>query len=302
MATPTPTFNFCSRYTGKEMSAFRWLKSFEHELAVCRDAQGQIPPATYLYYLDLLLHGEAAEWVESNPEAVRLMATPNPTQDTVSQFSSLMQERFPTKSVEPTPVSFDMELSELRQRHDESLISYYTRTLNLMQKYGAKDRSSTVILTLAESSLLDTFLRVWIKGLNDQSVKRKAAEGMGNPSRSLRAVYGLAEQAKLVNMEIQRLFNEEVRADELSFYKDLAEKNFSSQQISSMLASHHATKAGRPLSAPQQWSVHEDPYSQASHQYSSQRQETYQTPRRSESSARPTPPPPLAQNQNYFFS
>ena len=68
-----------------------------------------------------------------------------------------------------------------------------------MQKYGAKDRSATVILTLAESSLLDTFLHIWIKGLTDPSIKRKAAEGMGDPNRSLRAVYGLAEQARLIN-------------------------------------------------------------------------------------------------------
>ena len=33
-----------------------------------------------------------------------------------------------------------MELSELRQKHEESLISYYTRTLNLMQKSPAGSR------------------------------------------------------------------------------------------------------------------------------------------------------------------
>ena len=85
-------------------------------------------------------------------------------------------------------------------------MSYYSRTLNIMQKYGAKDRSVSLILTLAESSLLDTFLRVWIKGLTDPSIKRKAAEGMGDPNRSLKAVYGLAEQARLINTQVQRLF------------------------------------------------------------------------------------------------
>lgn len=30
-----------------------------------------------------------------------------------------------------------------------------------MQKYGAQDRSPSVILSLAEGSLLDTFLRTW---------------------------------------------------------------------------------------------------------------------------------------------
>ena len=228
------------------MSAARWIKSFEHELSDFRDENGMIPPSTYLRYLDLLLLGEAAEWVESNPEAVRLMATQDPTQATVSQFISLLQERFPSKAVESAPISFDLEVSELRQKQDESVMSYYSRTLNLMQKYGAKDRSATVILSLAESSLLDRFLRVWIKGLIDPSIKRKAAEGMGDPNRSLKAVYGLAEQARLINAEVQRLFEEESKEDELSFYKGLAKKDISSQQLSSMLATHHASQRGRP--------------------------------------------------------
>ena len=220
------------------------IKSFEHDHSVSRDEQGLIPPATYLRYIDLLLLGEAAEWVESNPEAVRLMATPDPTQATVSQFVSLLQERFPSKAVESSPVSFDLEVSELRQKQDESLMAYYSRTLNLMQKYGAKDRSATVVLSLAESSLLHTFLRVWIKGLSDPSIKRKAAEGMGDPSRSMRAVYGLAEQARITDAEVRRLCEEESKEDELSFYRGLAEKNMTSQQLSSMRATYHASRMG----------------------------------------------------------
>ena len=76
IATKAPIFLFYSRYTGKEGLASRWLKVFEHELSEFRDADG-IPSTTYLHYLDLLLLGEAAEWIKSNPEAVRLMVTLN---------------------------------------------------------------------------------------------------------------------------------------------------------------------------------------------------------------------------------
>ena len=270
------------------MSASRWLKLFEHELSEFRGEDGLVPPATYLRYLHLLLLGEAAEWVESNPEAVRLMATQSPTQATVSQFVSLLQERFPSKAVESSPVSFDLEVSELRQKQDESLKSYYSRTLNLMQKYGAKDRSIAVVLSLAESFLLDTFLRVWIKGLSDPSIKRKAAEGMGDPSRSMKAVYGLAEQARITDAEVRRICEEESKEDELSFYKGLAEKIMTSQQLSSMLATHHASRMGRPASTP------EDP--RTPNYYSSLRQESQPPPYRSEG---PTKSPPyLVQNPN----
>ena len=51
---------------------------------------------------------------------------------------------------------------------------------------------------------------VWVWGLIDLSIKYEAAEGMGNPDRSLRAVYTLAEQAGLINAEIFRLVEEEM--------------------------------------------------------------------------------------------
>ena len=63
--------------------------------------------------------------MESNPKAVRLMATPDSTHSTVSQIVSLLQERFPSKAVESAPVSFDLEVFELRQKQDESVMSYY---------------------------------------------------------------------------------------------------------------------------------------------------------------------------------
>ena len=51
------------------------------------------------------------------------MAAQGPSQATVSQFISLLQERFPSKAVKSTLVSFDLEVSKLRQRQDESVIS-----------------------------------------------------------------------------------------------------------------------------------------------------------------------------------
>lgn len=275
------------------MSAARWLKSFEHDLSESRGDDSPIPPATFLHYLDLLLREDAAVWAETNTDAIRLLNTVSPTQTIIDQFISLFKQRFPAKIVETAPVTFDSELADLRQQPDETIMTYYTRTLNMMQKYGATDRVPGSVLTLAEGSLLDTFLRAWVKGLADQSIKRKAAEGMGDPSRSLRAVYGLAEQAKLINAEIKRLFDEESKEDELSFYRGLAEKNLSTQQLSSMLATHHASRVGQaPAPASRQWSVHEDTH--VPNRYSPHRQEPQPSPYRPEGPARA--PTYLAQN------
>ena len=47
-------------------------------------------------------------------------------------------------------------------------------------------------------------------------------------------------------------FEEESKDDELSFYKGLAEKNMSGQQLSSMLAPHHSSRIGRSASKKHQ--------------------------------------------------
>ena len=57
--------------------------------------------------------------------------------------------------MEVVSISFDVEITELRQRFDESLSIYYKRVLNLMQRVGAQNRPaalSSTSLTLLESS------------------------------------------------------------------------------------------------------------------------------------------------------
>ena len=75
-------------------------------------------------YLDLLLQSDAAKWVESNPEAVRLLNAEEPTEAMVDQFVSLFKQRFPAEVVEEIPVTFDAELADLCQQSAEKITSY----------------------------------------------------------------------------------------------------------------------------------------------------------------------------------
>ena len=247
-----PEFKFCGKFAGKT-SAARWLKALNHELESLKDeSTSKVPLEKYLTYLDMLMTEDAADWVEENQDASRLLAKEDPDQDTVDQFISLFKERFPSKISEAAPVTFDSELSELKQKEDEALTSYYSRTINLMQKYGAKDRVPAKVLSLAESSLLDTFLRQWIRGLQDGSVKRKAVEGMGAADRSMRKLFELADAARRVNAEIKKSMEEDARDLDLEFYRSLVEKNTSRPQIEAMLASH------RQQAREGQWSFYMD--------------------------------------------
>lgn len=114
----------------------------------------------------MLLADDAADWAESHPDAIRILADQAPTKATVENFRALLCERFPLKTAEITPVSFDVELAELHKEPDESLSAFYKRVGSLMQRIGAKDRPnstpSSTPFTLLESAMLDTILRAFL--------------------------------------------------------------------------------------------------------------------------------------------
>ncbi len=59
-------------------------------------------------------------------------------------------------------------------------------------------------------------------------------------------------------MKTQKLWDEEVRIDELRFYKSLAQQNLSKAQIDTLLTSYHTEKA-RSQQQPR-WTFHMDPH------------------------------------------
>ncbi len=140
----------------------------------------------------------------------------------------------------------DIELSELAQKPDEALAAYYKRACNLMIRVGARDRptslDTTLTLTSLESAFLDTVLRAFTRGILDIEVRHEATRAMASPERSLRAVYNSAEEARRTNMEIKKMYEEQIRHDELHFYKQLAQQNLPKQKIDALLSSYHTSK------------------------------------------------------------
>ena len=131
----------------------------------------------------------------------------DPTQETVALFKSLLCERFPSKAVVTSPISFNIELADLRQKEEEALATYYRRATTLMQRTGSRDRpasSHTASLTTLEAAMLDTILHAFIKWLHDPAIRMAAAPSMVSPTRSLRSIYITAEEARRVNIEIER--------------------------------------------------------------------------------------------------
>lgn len=251
-----PTFAFCGTFSGLTIPAARWLTKFNHEMKGYRLPDGTIDPGLYLESLNMLLTDDASDWAESYPDAIRILADPDPTQEMVETFKARLCERFPSKNVEVTLVSFDVELAGLNQRPEESLFPYYKRVAGLMQRIGAKDRPAPTPglhpLTVLESTMLDTILRAFIRGIRDPEIRKEATRGMASPERSLRNIYTLAEEAKRTAEEVSRLHQEQAKVKENEALRLIPEKTMSKSQLDSLVSSFQTNASSRTVTT---WSA-----------------------------------------------
>lgn len=232
-----PTFDFCRTYDGSE-PASRWLKRLEFELRG-DSRSGIIAPEHYLSSVDLLLVGDAADWAESSPEISTLFAGSH-TSESLDRFLSLFKERFPTKSIETIPTTFSEELEGLHQNAEESLTSYYQRTIQITYRFGARDRlPGGPPLSILESSILDLIYSAFLKGLQDLELRREAIRGTVT-GISLHSAFVSMEQAHKSRLVIRKIEYEEVQSREAIFYKDVVKRNMSTTQLESMWASYSA--------------------------------------------------------------
>ncbi|KAL2036473.1 hypothetical protein N7G274_010808 [Stereocaulon virgatum] len=80
---------------------------------------------------------------------------------------------------------------------------------------------------------------------------------MGASDRSLRKLFDVADAARRVNAEIQRLFEEEFKENELQFYKELVQRNMTKTQIEALQATYRSSHDLQPQGA---WALSEKPY------------------------------------------
>ena len=100
------------------------------------------------------------------------------------------------------PISFDIELAELRQLADELLPSYYGRAGQILTSVGARDCAgeSRQELTILEAFMLDTVIRSFVRGLYDLDIRKEATKGLALNGRSLRGIYSFAEETYRTNL------------------------------------------------------------------------------------------------------
>lgn len=134
-------------------------------------------------------------------------------------------------------MSLDLELSELKQKHDEPLNAYYRRASTLLARMGAKNRGPNVSLSLIKLIMLNGVIRAFIRGIEDREIQKKAFRGLSAQDRSLRRIYTLADEARKTNLKVKKLVDEEIKTKELEYFRSLVLKIMSKAQLNVMLAS-----------------------------------------------------------------
>jgi hypothetical protein len=218
----------------------------------------------YLSSLNMFLIDETIEWLESHFDIIRLLNDFNFTQNTINAFKSLFCDRFSSRVVEIVSIFIDVELIELKQKSNEILTFYYKKVTSLMQKIDARDRSAQnshvneFILFFLKSTMLNIILRTFIRELFKLEIRREAIREMISSDRSLKIIYQLIEKTRRINIEIQKLYDEEIRQNELSFYRKLIQQSLLQTKIKVMLTQYHSNRSRFKTSS---WSIHHDHHS-----------------------------------------
>lgn len=171
-----------------------------------------------------------------------------------------------------------------------------------MQRVRVKNRPVTVsstAFTLLKSFMLNIILRVFIRGLNDHEIRKKATRNIISSNRSLHMIYSLAEKSRRINVEIQKLFEKEFKTEKLQFYKSLTQKNLSKAQVTSLFSKYYAFKHSLPSPQHRAWSFASDSSKQVSNLF--EKLSAYQPQHRHQErsvSYQSETPPSVLQNSN----
>lgn len=164
----------------------------------------------------------------------------------MNRFLSFFKERFPTKFVETVATTFPEEVKDLRQNADESLTSYYQRTIQITHRFEARDRLlGGPPLSTLESSMLNLIYGAFLKGLQDSELRREAIRGTVKiEGRSLHAAFMTMEEAYKSRVIIKKIEYEEIQSREAVFYKDVVKRNVTVTQLEFMWTFYAAERAG----------------------------------------------------------
>ena len=129
----------------------------------------------------------------------------------------------------------------LRQKNDEILMFYYKRVAFIMFQIKTKNRD-IISLIQAESILLNTAIRVFVRKISDRYVQIEAFRHLMKSDRSLRDIYAAAKKTNKNKNVIKKLVDEEFKIKKLNYLRSYVLKTMIKTQLDSNLASLFSKK------------------------------------------------------------
>ena len=96
------------------------------------------------------------------------------------------------------------------------------------------------MLSMLEEAMLEFVIKAFLRGLADPDVRREATRAVAAPDRLLRGAYTLAEEARRIKAEIQKLNDEEYKTKENELLRSIVQKTMSKSQLDNLVSSYQA--------------------------------------------------------------
>ena len=158
------------------------------------------------------------------------------TVDETKQLRTLLCERFLAKIQELTIINFDEKMMNLKQKKDETLMSYYKRMTFIMFQMKAKDRDIIAFIQ-TEFIFLNTAIRIFVRKISDKYVQIKASRHLIELDRFLRDIYAAIEKTNRNKSVIKKLIDEKFRIKKLEYFRFYVLKTMIKAQLKSNLIS-----------------------------------------------------------------
>ena len=169
----------------------------------------------YLQFIDILLVKNAITWAETDLNVFILLTQFNLTQNTVFKFKTLFTEKYFFQFTEIASISFNNEITNLKQKDEKALLTYYKWVSDLLIRIKIKNRlrhhNKIISLSLLKSAMFDTVLKFFIQSIQNADIRKETLWELITSEQSLQSIYTLTEKVRRVKIELCKLMNKDVK-------------------------------------------------------------------------------------------
>ncbi|KAG6119523.1 hypothetical protein E4U12_001154 [Claviceps purpurea] len=194
-----PSMREIGTYDGK-IPAERYFRRLGHTLKHVNDGK-HVDSSTYISMFELALDGDAAVFAETSFQIRSIMSQASKGVASDKDLDDLQRTfsvRYPPAAEEKKTVIWaDIDV---RQAEGEDLTGYFNRVLNVYQRAGGQEKSTTSLKSLSppERFMLHHFISKFIHGLHDKTLMQEAVGQRALAASSLQKAHDIVHEAATI--------------------------------------------------------------------------------------------------------